>query len=391
MSTTQGDVAGKPDPGTSYSQSHFTAWAPSVSPAHERGRCHPILLPAAAAADITPHLYLPQRWYGALEHGHEPGTRQEDSKADEGVRQPRSGPPLPPNHSWVESLPPSWRPYAHLSRLDKPIGTWLLAWPCFWSIGLAAPPGGPIDLSLLALFGAGAVLLRGAGCTINDLWDQDLDKKVARTRTRPLASGAVTNLQAVAWLAAQLAAGLGVLVQLNPYSQIVGASSLGLVATYPLMKRIMGWPQAFLGLTFNWGALLGWAAVQGACDWAVVLPLYAGGVCWTLVYDTLYAHQDKADDVKVGIRSTALTFGARNREYLAAFAALNVACMAAAGHAAGCGAPFFGGLAAGGLHLGWQVATTDLDDPLDCAAKFSSNWWYGALLFGGIVVDRLLA
>ena len=165
---------------------------------------------------------------------------------------------------------------------------------------------------MLALFGAGAVLLRGAGCTVNDLWDRDLDGKVERTKTRPLPSGAVSPLQAVGWLGAQLGLGLGVLLQLNEYSQALGASSLALVVTYPLMKRVTGWTQAFLGLTFNWGALLGWAAVRGACDWTVVLPLYFGGVAWTLVYDTIYAHQDKKDDVLAGIKSTALTFGKHN-------------------------------------------------------------------------------
>ena len=292
--------------------------------------------------------------------------------------------------TWLDALPPPWRPFGQLSRLDKPIGTWLLAWPCFWSIALAAPPGGPLDVRLLALFGTGAVLLRGAGCTVNDLWDRDLDRRVARTKTRPLASGALTPLQAVGWLGVQLTAGLGVLVQLNPFSQALGAASLGLVVTYPLMKRITGWPQAFLGLTFNWGALLGWAAVRGSCDLDVVLPLYAGGVAWTLVYDTIYAHQDKIDDASVGIRSTALTFGEHSRQYLSAFSVANIACMAAAGHAAGCGMFYYAGLAAAATHLGWQVATVAFDNPIDCAAKFSSNYWYGLLLFSGMVADRLL-
>ena len=243
---------------------------------------------------------------------------------------------------------------------------------------------------MLTLFGVGAVLLRGAGCTINDLWDKDLDGKVERTKSRPLPSGAVTPGQAVGWLGGQLTLGLGVLLQLNTYSQALGVASLALVASYPLMKRITGWPQAFLGLTFNWGALLGYAAVQGACDWNVVLPLYCSGVAWTLVYDTIYAHQDKKDDVAAGIKSTALTFGSRNRSYLTAFAALNVAGMAVAGQAAGCGLPFALGLAAGAGQLGWQVATVKFDDAVDCGDKFKSNFWYGGLLFAGIVADRIL-
>lgn len=282
------------------------------------------------------------------------------------------------------------RPYLELSRLEKPIGTWLLAWPCFWSIAFAAPPHGPIDAKMLCLFGAGAVLLRGAGCTINDMWDRDLDRKVERTKLRPLASGAVTQIQALGWLGLQLTAGLGILLQLNHYSQVLGASSLGLVATYPLMKRITGWPQAFLGLTFNWGALLGWAAVQGSCDWNAVLPLYASGVAWTMVYDTIYAHQDKVDDVKVGIQSTALTFGDATKKYLVGFAGINIASMALAGSALNCNIPFYMGLTAGALQLGWQIKTVDLDDPQDCASKFKSNWWYGLFIFSGIVADKLL-
>jgi 4-hydroxybenzoate polyprenyltransferase len=296
--------------------------------------------------------------------------------------------PSPPPKTWVDKLPASWIPYAHLSRLEKPIGTWLLAWPCFWSIGLAAPAGTLPDLSMLALFGAGAVLLRGAGCTVNDLWDRDLDGKVERTKTRPLPSGAVSPLQAVGWLGAQLGLGLGVLLQLNEYSQALGASSLALVVTYPLMKRLTGWPQAFLGLTFNWGALLGWAAVRGACDWTVVLPLYFGGVAWTLVYDTIYAHQDKKDDVLAGIKSTALTFGKHNREYLAAFVVANAAFNFAAGISAGCGVPYYAGVAAAVAHLGWQAATVNFDDAEDCGNKFRSNFWYGALLFAGIAADK---
>ncbi|PSC75871.1 4-hydroxybenzoate polyprenyl transferase [Micractinium conductrix] len=274
-------------------------------------------------------------------------------------------------------------------RLEKPIGTWLLAWPCFWSIALAAPPGTPPDLRMLALFGAGSLLLRGAGCTVNDLWDRKLDKQVERTRTRPLAAGTVTPAQAVAFLGVQLSTGLAILLQLNPYAQALGASSLALVAAYPAMKRITSWPQAFLGLTFNWGALFGWAAVHGSCDWGVVLPMYASGVCWTLVYDTIYAHQDKADDVRVGIRSTALTFGDRTKHYCAAFAAANAALLCAAGAAAGAGPAYYAGLAGAASHLAWQISTVDLDDPQDCAAKFASNTWYGALLFAGILADRV--
>eukprot|EP00887_Chlorella_sp_A99_P002648 scaffold6.g2648.t1 len=282
-------------------------------------------------------------------------------------------------------------------RLDNPIGTWLLAWPCFWSIALAAPPGALPDARLLALFGAGALLLRGAGCTVNDLWDRNLDRQVERTRWRPLAAGLITPAAAVGFLGAQLLAGLVILLQFNTYSQVLGASSLALVATYPLMKRVTGWPQArrtvpaYLGLTYNWGALLGWAAARGACDWGVVLPLYASGVCWTLVYDTIYAHQDKRDDVKVGIKSTALTFGERTKSYCAVFAAGQAALLAAAGAAAGCGPTYYAGVAAAVAHMAWQIVAVDLDDGADCMAKFVSNRTTGGLLFAGILADRLLA
>ena len=291
--------------------------------------------------------------------------------------------------SWIlKSVPKAWIPYIRLSRIEKPTGSWLLAWPCFWSIALATPAGHLPDLKLVALFGTGAVLLRGAGCTINDLWDQDLDRQVHRTRTRPLASRQVTSLQAGGWLLAQLTAGLAILLQLNPYSQVLGASSLLMVASYPLMKRFMNWPQAFLGLTINWGAMLGWAAVQGSMDWSAVAPLYLSGVCWTLVYDTIYAHQDKTDDISVGIKSTALTFGARNKQYLTFFAVLSTSFLGLAGYATDCGLPYYLAMIAPASHLFWQIKTVDLNDSRDCASKFASNTVYGALAFAAIVLGK---
>ena len=293
-------------------------------------------------------------------------------------------------HTWVDRvLPSSAVPYAKLIRLDRPVGTALLAWPCFWSIALAANAGSPPDATLLGLFGVGSLLLRGAGCTINDLWDRDIDGKVARTRNRPIASGAISVPKAVVFLGAQLALGLGVLVQLNDYSKILGASSLALVAAYPAMKRVTNWPQAFLGLTFNWGALLGWAAVHGSCDWGAVLPLYASGVAWTLVYDTIYAHQDKHDDVKVGVKSTALHFGADTKKYLSAFALAGTSALCASGAYVGLDYPFYFGVTAAASHLAWQIATVNLDDRDDCAAKFRSNSTYGALVFASIVAGKV--
>lgn len=167
----------------------------------------------------------------------------------------------------------------------------MLFWPCAWSIALSASPGTLPDLSSLALFGIGAFIMRGAGCTINDMWDKDIDAKVERTKNRPLVNGQISQLDALVFLSGQLSVGLMVLMQLNWPSILLGASSLGLVIIYPLMKRITYWPQFVLGMTFNWGALLGWCATQGTVDWIACLPLYTAGVCWTIVYDTIYAHQ----------------------------------------------------------------------------------------------------
>ncbi|KAL8244600.1 hypothetical protein R6Q59_010858 [Mikania micrantha] len=286
-----------------------------------------------------------------------------------------------PSVSWIDLyLPQTVRPYAHLARLDKPIGTWLLAWPCMWSITLAASPGHLPDLKMMTLFGCGAFLLRGAGCTINDLLDRDIDTKVERTKSRPIASGALTPFQGVSFLGIQLLLGLGILLQLNNYSRILGASSLLLVFSYPLMKRITFWPQAFLGLTFNWGALLGWSAIRGSLDPAVVLPLYLSGVCWTLVYDTIYAHQDKEDDKIVGVKSTALRFGDSTKKWVSGFGIACISSLALSGYNAN--------LAASG-QLAWQIWTVDISSAADCSRKFVSNKWFGALVFGGILMGKL--
>ncbi|WJZ80242.1 hypothetical protein VitviT2T_000176 [Vitis vinifera] len=292
--------------------------------------------------------------------------------------------------SWIDLyLPKQARPYARLARLDKPIGTWLLAWPCMWSITLAANPGHFPDIKMLALFGTGALLLRGAGCTINDLLDQDIDPKVERTKLRPIASGILTPFQGLSFLGFQLLLGLGILLQLNNDSRILGASSLLLVFSYPLMKRLTFWPQAYLGLTFNWGALLGWSAVRGSLDPAIVFPLYISGVCWTLVYDTIYAHQDKEDDLKVGVKSTALRFGDSTKEWLSGFGIACISSLALSGFNADLGWPYYVALMAASGHLTWQIWTVDLSCRADCNRKFVSNKWFGAILFGGILLGKL--
>lgn len=274
-------------------------------------------------------------------------------------------------------------------RLDKPIGTWLLYLPCTWSIGLAADPGCLPDLHMLTLFGVGALLMRGAGCTINDMWDKDFDKKVSRTATRPIASGDITRFQALVFLGGQLSLALGVLLSLNYYSIALGAASLSLVVTYPLMKRITYWPQFILGLTFNWGALLGWSAVKGSCDWSVCLPLYVSGVMWTLIYDTIYAHQDKDDDLKVGVKSTALRFQENTKLWLSGFTGAMLSGLLLAGVNADQTAPYYCAVSAVALHLAHQIYSVDINRPEDCWKKFASNRNLGLLLFLGIVAGNL--
>ncbi len=287
---------------------------------------------------------------------------------------------------WVERyLPVRLRPYARLARLDRPIGTWLLLFPGWWGIALAS--GHWPDSMLLLMFAIGAVVMRGAGCTLNDIADRHYDAQVARTRLRPLPSGAVSVPQAFLFLLLQSAIGAGVLFSLNRPSVLLGFSVLGLIGTYPFMKRITYWPQVFLGLNFNWGALIGWTAVTGALAWPSLL-LYVGGVFWTLGYDTIYAHQDKEDDIRIGVRSSAIALGAHTRPWLFAFYGAALLLWSAAGHVAGLGAVFWVGLAAAAVQLAWQGARVNIDDPADCLSKFRSNRAVGWLLLAGIVAGH---
>ncbi|CCQ74724.1 4-hydroxybenzoate octaprenyltransferase [Magnetospira sp. QH-2] len=293
-----------------------------------------------------------------------------------------------PRGNWIDRWTPSAaRPYLRLMRLDRPIGTWLLLLPCWWSAALAAE-GWP-DLRLLLLFGAGALIMRGAGCTFNDFVDREFDSQVARTADRPIASGVVSPFRALLFLGFQLLLGLAILLQFNWYAVIVGTASLALVFTYPFMKRITYWPQAFLGLTFNWGALMGWAAVTGDLAPAA-LVLYAAGFFWTLGYDTIYAHQDKADDLIVGVKSTALRLGDATRPWLVGFYVVTVVLIAGAGYLVQMGWPFWTALALGALHLAWQARDVDINDPTDCLRKFKSNRDFGLVLFVGIVAGKLI-
>ncbi|HEY1258660.1 MAG TPA: 4-hydroxybenzoate octaprenyltransferase [Stellaceae bacterium] len=287
---------------------------------------------------------------------------------------------------WVARyLPRAAQPYARLARLDRLIGTWLLLFPAWWGLALAAP-GWP-DLRLTALFALGAVVMRGAGCTWNDIADRNYDAQVARTRLRPLPSGAATVTQAAVFLLLQLAIGAGVLLSLDRAAIILGIAVLGLIASYPFMKRITYWPQLFLGLNFNWGALVGWAAVTGSLAWPALL-LYLGGIFWTLGYDTIYAHQDKEDDALIGVKSSALALGPRTRPWLFVFYGMAVLLWAAAGHSAGLGTAFGVGSAVAAVQLAWQAARVDIDEPADCLVKFRSNRWVGWLLLAAIVAGH---
>ncbi|XP_020014680.2 4-hydroxybenzoate polyprenyltransferase, mitochondrial [Castor canadensis] len=289
----------------------------------------------------------------------------------------------------VSSAPRPLQPYLRLMRLDKPIGTWLLYLPCTWSIGLAAEPGCFPDWHMLALFGTGAILMRGAGCTINDMWDRDYDKKVTRTACRPIAAGDISTFQSFVFLGGQLTLALGVLLCLNYYSIALGAASLLLVVTYPLMKRITYWPQLALGLTFNWGTLLGWSAIKGSCDPSVCLPLYFSGVMWTLVYDTIYAHQDKKDDAVIGLKSTALLFREKTKQWLSGFSVAMLGALSLVGVNTGQTAPYYTALGAVGAHLAYQIYTVDIHRPDDCWYKFTSNRTVGIIIFLGIVFGNL--
>lgn len=308
---------------------------------------------------------------------------------DEG--RPGTNPVADSTGNWVDRTAPAWsRPYLRLARADRPIGSWLLLLPCWWSTALATTAAGTRwpDWRLLILFAIGAVAMRGAGCTWNDILDRDLDGAVERTRSRPIPSGQVSAKQAFAFLVALGLIGLCVLLQLNRFAIATGVASLAIVAFYPLAKRVTWFPQAVLGLAFSWGALMGWAAVFGRLDPPAFL-LYAGSIAWVIGYDTIYAHQDREDDALIGVRSTARLFGDKTKPALAGFYAAAVILIAIAGIAAGSGIVFGLGILAFALHLAWQVRTIDIDDPAACLAVFKSNRDAGLILFAAIVIDAL--
>jgi len=293
--------------------------------------------------------------------------------------------------TWVDRYAPAIaRPYLRLARADRPIGIWLLMLPGWWSIALAAPLAGHAypDPWLLVLFAVGATVMRGAGCTYNDIVDRDIDAKVARTAGRPIPSGQISVRNAWIFLAAQLAIGLLVLVQLNLFSLLLGAASLIPIALYPFMKRITDWPQAWLGLTFNWGALLGWSAVAGGLSWPPVL-IYLGSILWTLGYDTIYAHQDKEDDALIGVRSTARMFGERTKIWLVMFYQSALTAWAFGALWAGAGFGLLAGLILVAAQFGWQIARLKINDPAICLAVFRSNRELGGLMFAAILLGNV--
>ena len=293
--------------------------------------------------------------------------------------------------NWVDGFaPPFLRPYLRLARLDRPIGSWLLLIPCWWSVGLTGIRTDHFpSLWHIVLFLIGAFAMRGAGCTWNDLVDRDLDGLVERTRSRPISSGQVTVAEATAFMMLQALIGFLVLIQFNRYTVITGICSLLVVAIYPFMKRITYWPQIVLGLAFSYGALMGWPAAFGRLDWPA-LVLYAGSICWVIGYDTIYAHQDREDDLLIGIKSTALLFGEETRPMLAKFYAAAVVLIGFAGLMVGGRFIFVLGLIGFAAHLAWQVTQLDINDSARCLKLFKSNRDAGLILFGAMLLEVLV-
>ena len=294
--------------------------------------------------------------------------------------------------NWVDRWAPEpMRPYFRLSRFDRPIGVWLLLWPCWWSAALAALANArPFpNIWHLGLFAVGALVMRAAGCTYNDLVDRDYDARVARTKSRPIPSGQISPRQAQIFMIGLALCGFFILLQFNLFTIVLGIASLPLITLYPFMKRFTSWPQCVLGLVFAWGALMGWAATFGGLDWPAVL-LYGATVAWIVGYDTIYAHQDKEDDALVGLKSTALRFGEKTKPWLTLIYGLAAILLLAAGLTAGAGPIFLFAWLATTLHFAWQIITLDTNDPVNCLTRFRSNHYIGAIIFLGLLADIFL-
>ena len=295
--------------------------------------------------------------------------------------------------NWVDRWAPrSWQPYLRLGRFDRPIGTWLLLFPCWWSQTLAEVSGGqPFpSVSYLTLFAIGALAMRAAGCAYNDYIDRDIDAKVQRTAGRPIPSGQVSHEAALAFIAVCALIGLAVLLRFNTYTIGLAIASLAIVAAYPFAKRVTAYPQLVLGLAFNWGALVGWAAVKGSIGLPAI-ALYIGCVLWTVGYDTIYAHQDKDDDAILGLGSTALKFGDHTESYVGALYAMAVVLWLIAGALAGAHLIYFLAVTLVFLQMSWQVATLNTADPANCLWRFRSNRDVGIAVFLGLVADMALS
>ena len=296
---------------------------------------------------------------------------------------------------WDRILPTAIKPYFRLARFDRPIGTWLVLFPCWWSLALATDNWTPTQdilgktLWLYLLFGLGAIVMRGAGCTFNDITDRKFDAKVARTADRPIPSGAVSVPRAILFMVFLAIIGFTILLQFNPFAILVGIASLFFVAIYPFMKRITYWPQFALGLTFNWGAFLGWAAVRGDLHLPAIV-LYVAGIFWTLGYDTIYAHQDKEDDLVVGVKSSALKLKNKTRPWLFVFYAISILLIGESGYLAKLSWPFYIALVLAALQLFWQAKEVDIDNPADCLTKFKSNRLFCWILLAGIIFGQIL-
>jgi len=294
--------------------------------------------------------------------------------------------------NWVDRFAPArLKPWLRLIRADRPIGVWLLLWPCWWSVALSSRAAAEFpDPYLLLLFAIGAFVMRSAGCIYNDIMDRDIDAQVARTKARPLASGQITLPSAIALTLGLCLIGLMVLLQFNTFAIALGFGSVGIVLIYPLMKRVTFWPQAVLGLAFSWGALMGWAVDQGSLELAPLI-LYLASITWTIGYDTIYAHQDKDDDALMGLKSTAIKFGDSTPFWLSLFYGITIGGIAFCGWLVDAGAIFYCVLAAGAAHLIWQVATLDLNDPQNCLERFRSNQAFGAIIFAALILDIIPA
>ena len=292
----------------------------------------------------------------------------------------------------TDGRPESWRPYLRLGRFDRPIGAWLLLFPCWWSQTLAQIAAGEtfLNFGYLVLFAIGALSMRAAGCAYNDYIDRDIDAKVHRTANRPIPSGQVSPEAALVFVAAMACIGLAVLLNFNWFTIWLAISSLLIVAAYPFAKRVIPYPQLVLGFAFSWGALVGWAAVKGSLG-LPALALFTGCVFWTIGYDTIYAHQDKEDDALLGLGSTALKFGDNTVSTVGALYGLAAIFWLVAGALAGAHLVYFLAVALVFLQMSWQVATLDIDNSANCLRRFQSNRDVGVAVFLGLVADKALS